>query len=160
MILLYWKKGGTGMEREDYMRKALSEAAIAAENGETPVGAVIVDAGGRIVGRGRNRTEETDATAHAELEAIRDAARVLGSWRLDGCTLYVTMEPCPMCAGAVYNARIEAVVYGARDLRAGACGGLFNLFMEPLDRKVKVYGGVLEAECREVLRDFFEKKRR
>ncbi len=147
------------MEREEYMRAALEEARAAARSGETPVGAVVADPQGRIVGRGRNRTEALDATAHAEVEAIRDASRNLGSWRLDGCSLYVTMEPCPMCAGAVYNARLSAVYYGVRDPRAGACGGLFNLFMEPLDRKVRVYGGVLEEECREVLTEFFKGKR-
>lgn len=147
------------MTREEYMRKALELAREAAVRGETPVGAVVVDAEGHIVGRGRNRTEETDATAHAELEAIRDASKALDSWRLIGCALYVTMEPCPMCAGAAYNARLSAVYYGAKDPRAGACGGLFNLFMEPLDRKVKVYGGILEDECREVLTEFFKGKR-
>lgn len=145
---------------EEYMRAALELAREAAGAGETPVGAVVVDAGGRIVGRGRNRTEELDATAHAEIEAIRDASRALGTWRLDGCALYVTMEPCPMCAGAAYNARLDKVVYGAKDRRAGACGGLFNLFMEPLDRRVRVYGGVLQEECQGMLRDFFEGRRR
>ena len=147
------------MTREFYMREALELARQAAEAGETPVGAVVVDSSGNIVGRGRNRIEERDATAHAEMEAIRDASRNLGARRLDGCALFVTMEPCPMCAGAVYNARLSAVCYGARDPRAGACGGLFNLFMEPLDRKVKVYGGVLEEECRQILTDFFQERR-
>ncbi len=147
------------MTREFYMREALELARQAAEAGETPVGAVVVDGAGNIVGRGRNRTEERDATAHAEVEAIRDASRNLGARRLDGCALFVTMEPCPMCAGAVYNARLSAVCYGVKDPRAGACGGLFNLFMEPLDRKVKVYGGVLEGECRQILTDFFQEKR-
>ncbi len=141
------------------MEAALELAREAALAGETPVGAVIVDGEGHIIGRGRNRTEARDATAHAEVEAIRDASRELGTWRLEGCALYVTMEPCPMCAGAAYNARIAKIVYGAKDPRAGACGGLFNLFMEPLDRKIKIYGGVLEQECREILRDFFEKRR-
>ena len=147
------------MTREFYMREALKLARQAAEAGETPVGAVVVDSSGNIVGRGRNRIEERDATAHAEMEAIRDASRNLGARRLDGCALFVTMEPCPMCAGAAYNARLSAVCYGARDPRAGACGGLFNLFMEPLDRKVKVYGGVLEEECRQILTDFFQERR-
>ena len=141
------------------MKAALELACEAALAGETPVGAVIVDGEGHIIGRGRNRTEERDATAHAEVEAIRDASRELGTWRLEGCALYVTMEPCPMCAGAAYNARIAKIVYGAKDTRAGACGGLFNLFMEPLDRKIKIYGGIMERECREILRDFFEKRR-
>ncbi len=147
------------MTPEFYMREALALAREAAEAGETPVGAVVADPEGRIVGRGRNRTEERDATAHAELEAIRDASRALGTWRLDGCALYVTLEPCPMCAGAVYNARLTELRYGARDPRAGACGGLFNLFLEPLDRKIKVYGGVLEPECRELLAEFFRARR-
>ena len=147
------------MDPEYYMRAALDLAREAALSGETPVGAVVVSPGGEIIGRGRNRTEESDATCHAEIEAIRDASRTLGAWRLTGCALYVTMEPCPMCAGAVYNARLSAIYYGAKDPRAGACGSLFNLFMEPLDRKVRVYGGILEQECREVLKDFFQSKR-
>lgn len=147
------------MEDERIMENALALAREAALAGETPVGAVVTDSEGNIIGRGRNRTEELDATAHAEMEAIRDAAGHLGSWRLDGCALYVTMEPCPMCAGAVYNARLDKIVYGARDSRAGACGGLFNLFMEPLDRKVRIYGGVLERESREILSEFFKNKR-
>ena len=147
------------MTGEAYMEAALELAREAAAAGETPVGAVVVDGAGNIVGRGRNRTEEKDATAHAELEAIRDASKNMGGWRLDGCALYVTMEPCPMCAGAAYNARLSAVYYGARDPRAGACGGLFNLFIEPLDRKVRVYGGILEPECREVLAAFFASRR-
>ncbi len=148
------------MDAEFYMREALALAREAAEAGETPVGAVVVDGKGALLGRGRNRTEELDATCHAETEAIRDAARHLGFWRLDGCSLFVTMEPCPMCAGAVYNARLKAVYYGAPDPRAGACGGLFNLFMEPLDRPVRVYGGILADECRQVLADFFAARRR
>lgn len=143
------------MDKELYMREALALAREAAEAGETPVGAVVVDSAGHIIGRGRNRTQERDATCHAEIEAIRDAAQTLGAWRLTDCALYVTMEPCPMCAGAVLSARIGAVVYGARDPRAGACGSTFNLFMEPLDRTARVYGGVLEAECRGVLNEFF-----
>ena len=144
---------------ERYMLEALDLARQAAEAGETPVGAVVVDREGKILGRGRNRTEARDATCHAEMEAIRDASRNIGGWRLDGCALYVTMEPCPMCAGAAYNARLAAIYYGAKDPRAGACGGLFNLFMEPLDRKMRVYGGMLESECRELLAEFFKGRR-
>lgn len=147
------------MDAEKYMKAALELACEAAVAGETPVGAVIVGKDGHIIGRGRNRTEEKDATCHAEVEAIRDASKGLASWRLEGCSLFVTMEPCPMCAGAAYNARLEAIYYGARDPRAGACGGLFNLFMEPLDRRVKIYGGILEPECRQILSEFFKKKR-
>ena len=155
-----WKKPGGGeMTDEEYMLLALGLAKEAALHGETPVGAVVVDPQGRVIGRGRNRVEEQDATCHAEIQAIRDAAERLGAWRLEGYALYVTMEPCPMCAGAVYNARMERLIYGARDPRAGACGGLFNLFMEPLDRKVKIYGGVLEPACKKVLAEFFKGRR-
>ena len=118
------------MEHEKYMSEALALAREAAENGEVPVGCVIVR-DGKIVGRGRNRREERQATAsHAEMEAIAEANRALGTWRLDDCTLYVTLEPCPMCAGAIINARIPKVYYGARDRAMGACGGVLNLFME------------------------------
>ena len=119
------------MEREDYMRAALTLAHAAAADGEVPVGCVIVDAGGRIIGRGRNRRERTHrADAHAEMEAIAEACRALGTWRLDGCTLYVTLEPCPMCAGAIINARIPVVVYGAKEPNFGSCGSVLNLFEE------------------------------
>ena len=109
------------MEHEGYMRQALALAREALESGDVPVGCVIADREGNIVGRGRNRREERgDATAHAEVEAIRDACNHLGSWRLHGCTLYVTLEPCPMCAGAIINSRLSTVRYGARDDKAGA----------------------------------------
>ena len=115
---------------EEYMRQALALAQEAAAHGEVPVGCVIVREG-RIVGRGRNRREEKQHTSsHAEMEAIRQANEALGTWRLDDCTLYVTLEPCPMCAGAILNARIPRVYYGARDREMGACGGVLNLFME------------------------------
>jgi len=143
------------MEHEDYMREALALAREAAARGEVPVGCVIVR-GGEIVGRGRNRREETHATAsHAEMEAIADANARLGSWRLDGCALYVTLEPCPMCAGAIVNARIPRVFYGARDEAMGACGGVMNLFMERFPGVPALVGGILAEECRAVLRDFF-----
>ena len=115
---------------EEYMRQALALAQEAAAHGEVPVGCVIVREG-RIVGRGRNRREEKQHTSsHAEMEAIRQANEALGTWRLDDCALYVTLEPCPMCAGAILNARIPRVYYGARDREMGACGGVLNLFME------------------------------
>ena len=118
------------MEREDYMREALALAREAAEAGEVPVGCVIVRKG-EIVGRGRNRREEKQAvSSHAEMEAMAQANAALGTWRLDDCELYVTLEPCPMCAGAILNARIPRVFYGARDPAFGACGGVLNLFME------------------------------
>ena len=148
------------MEHEEYMRQALALAREALDTGDVPVGCVIAGPDGRIVGRGRNRREERgDATAHAEVEAIRDACAQLGSWRLAGCTLYVTLEPCPMCAGAIINARLSAVRYGAKDEKAGACGSVLNLFEERFNHKPRVYGGVLKAECGKILQNFFENLR-
>ncbi len=138
-----------------YMRQALTLAAEAAEAGEVPVGCIIVRNGG-IIGRGRNRREERQSTvSHAEMEAIAQANETLRSWRLDGCTLYVTLEPCPMCAGAILNARISRVCFGARDRVMGACGGVMNLFMEDYPNRPAVIGGVLEEECGSVLSRFF-----
>ena len=148
------------MDHEAYMRLALDLAREAAEAGEVPVGCVIVR-DGRVVGRGRNRREEKQHTSsHAEMEAIRQANEILGAWRLEDCTLYVTLEPCPMCAGAILNARIPRVYYGARDREMGACGGVLNLFMEDFPQTPALVGGVLEEECREVLTDFFRRLRR
>ena len=148
------------MEHEEYMRQALALAREAAEAGEVPVGCVIVR-DGKIIGRGRNRREEKQAgSSHAEMEAIRQANECLGTWRLDECVLYVTLEPCPMCAGAILNARIPRVYYGARDREMGACGGVLNLFMEDFPAHPALVGGVLEAECRGVLSDFFRRLRR
>ena len=144
------------MEREDYMRAALALAREAAADGEVPVGCVIADGAGCIIGRGRNRRERTHrADAHAEMEAIAEACRACGTWRLDECTLYVTLEPCPMCAGAILNARIPRVYYGARDRAMGACGGVLNLYMEPFALTPALVGGVLADECRAVLENFF-----
>ena len=143
------------MEHEKYMREALALAREAAAHGEVPVGCVIVR-GGEIVGRGRNRREEKQATlSHAETEAIADANAHLGSWRLEDCALYVTLEPCPMCAGAILNARIPRVYYGARDAAMGACGGVLNLFMEAFPNRPALVGGVLAEECRAELERFF-----
>ena len=143
-------------EREDYMRAALALAREPAEAGEVPVGCVIADGEGRVIGRGRNRREKNcDATAHAEVEAIRQACAALGNWRLEDCELYVTLEPCPMCAGAILNARIRRVWYGARDEAMGACGGVTNLFMERFPNRPALVGGILAEECRQVLSDFF-----
>ena len=143
------------MDHEVYMRQALALAREAAESGEVPVGCVIVR-DGQVVGRGRNRREEKQSTfSHAEMEAIAGANESLGSWRLDDCTLYVTLEPCPMCAGAILNARIPRVYYGARDREMGACGGVLNRFMEDFPHPPALVGGVLEEECRAVLSDFF-----
>ena len=142
-------------ERESYMREALKLAREAAAAGEVPVGCVIVREG-EIVGRGRNRREEKQATAsHAEMEAIAMANKRLGTWRLEECELYVTLEPCPMCAGAILNARIRRVWYGARDEAMGACGGVTNLFMESFPNRPALVGGILAEECRAVLSDFF-----
>ncbi|MBS6457908.1 MAG: nucleoside deaminase [Firmicutes bacterium] len=148
------------MDHEGYMRQALDLAREAAECGEVPVGCVIVQ-GDRVVGRGRNRREEKQQTqSHAEMEAIRQANEALGSWRLDECTLYVTLEPCPMCAGAILNARIPRVYYGARDREMGACGGVLNLFMEDFPQRPALVGGILEEQCRGVLTDFFRQLRK
>ena len=144
------------MEHETNMRQALNLAREAASAGEVPVGCVIVDAEGRIIGRGRNRREETHrADAHAELEAIRMACDALGTWRLEGCTLVVTLEPCPMCAGAIVNARIPKIVYGAKEPNFGSCGSVLNLFEERYGHHPAIYGGVLKDECAAVLSDFF-----
>ena len=148
------------MEHERYMDEALALASAAAEAGEVPVGCVIAGPDGRILGRGRNRREERgDATAHAEIEAIREACRALGDWRLEGCTLYVTLEPCPMCAGAIINARIPALIFGAREAQSGACGSVIDLFMERYGHHPTVYAGVLRDDCAALLRDFFKEKR-
>ena len=141
--------------QETYMAQALSQARQAAAAGEVPVGCVIVK-DGAVVGCGRNRREEKrSALSHAETEAIAMACETLGSWRLDGCELFVTLEPCPMCAGAILNARIARVWYGARDEAFGACGGVMNLFMEDFPHPPALVGGILGEECRQVLSDFF-----
>ena len=148
------------MDREQYMQMALELAKEAAAAGEVPVGCVIVR-GDEVVGRGRNRREEKGATAsHAEMEAIAQANAALGTWRLDACELYVTLEPCPMCAGAILNARIRHVWYGARDSAYGACGGVFNLYMENFPNRPALTGGLLAEACRQVLSDFFAGLRR
>ena len=147
-------------QQEEYMKEALILAREAAAAGEVPVGCVIVR-DGEIVGRGRNRREEKQATSsHAEMEAIAQANERLGTWRLEECELFVTLEPCPMCAGAILNARVKRVWYGARDDVFGACGGVFNLYMEALPNRPALVGGVLAEECRAVLSDFFAGLRR
>lgn len=147
------------MTDEEYMREALLLAAQAAEEGEVPVGCVITD-GEKIVGRGRNRREsEKNALCHAELEAINEACTLLGGWRLWKCTLYVTLEPCPMCAGAIVNAHIPRVVFGAADSKGGACGSLIDLLALPNQFRPSVTGGVLEDEARQQLQSFFRKLR-
>ena len=143
------------------MRAALAEAAAAVATGDVPVGAVVIDDAGVIVGRGRNRREaDGDPTAHAELDAIRAAARVTGEWRLDGLTLVVTLEPCTMCAGAVTSARLAGLVFGAADPRAGAVGSLWDVVRDQrLTPVPEVIGGVLASECLAVLSRFFSERR-
>ena len=148
------------MDHELYMRQALALAQEAAAAGEVPVGCVIVH-DGKIIGRGRNRREEKQAVfSHAEMEAMAQANAALGSWRLEDCSLYVTLEPCPMCAGAIINARIPRVYYGARDREMGACGGVLNLFMENFPHHPALVGGILADECRAVLSEFFKRLRK
>ena len=144
------------MEYERWMRAALALADEAAAAGEVPVGCVIVR-DGVIVGRGRNRREEEkSALAHAEIAAIDEACRALGDWRLSDCSLYVTLEPCPMCAGAILNARLKRVCFGARDEKTGSCGSVLNLFEENYGYRPAVYGGILEAECLRRMQSFFQ----
>ena len=148
------------MDREESMDLALALAREAARHGEVPVGCVVLGPDGRVIGRGRNRREETcDATAHAELEAIREACAALGDWRLEGCTLCVTLEPCPMCAGAIINARIPTLVFGAREALSGSCGSVIDLFSERYGHRPAVYAGVRKDACAALLRDFFRNKR-
>ena len=148
------------MDDTAMMREALKLAQEAADDGEVPVGCVVAMEDGRVVGRGRNRREKgKSALAHAELEAIAQACRTLGGWRLAGCALYVTLEPCPMCAGAIVNARIPAVYYGAKDDKAGCCGSVLNLFEERFNHHPRIYGRVLEAECAALLQEFFQSLR-
>jgi tRNA(adenine34) deaminase len=145
---------------EDFMRLAIEQARLAEQADEVPIGAVVV-CDGQVLGSGYNRRiSDADPTAHAEMLAIRRAATARGDWRLDGCDLFVTLEPCPMCAGAAVLARIRRIVFGPTDLKAGACGTLMNLANDPrLNHRTEVVGGVLEAECRELLQAFFRRQR-
>lgn len=150
----------TERTHEEYMDMALSLAAEAREAGEVPVGCVIVR-GGEIIGTGRNRREgDLHALAHAEIEAIDMACRALHGWRLTGCTLYVTLEPCPMCAGAIVNARIPRVVYGAKDAKAGAMGSVLSVNAYPLNHKPEITAGVRGDACARILTEFFRGRRR
>ncbi len=143
------------MDHERWMREALALADEAARTGEVPVGCVVVR-GEEILGRGRNRREEDrSALAHAEVLAIREACAALGDWRLTDCGLYVTLEPCPMCAGAILNARLKWVCYGARDDKTGSLGSVLNLFEENYGYRPALYGGILEAECTARMQVFF-----
>ena len=148
------------MEREKYMQIALKLAHEAADLGEVPVGCVITDAEGNIIGRGRNRRiEKKDACAHAEIEAIREACASVGDWRLENCSIFVTLEPCPMCTGAIINARIPKVVFGAREENYGSCGSVIDLFSERYGHRPAVYPGVCADESAELLKSFFKNKR-
>jgi tRNA(adenine34) deaminase len=146
---------------EEYMQLALIEARKAMEIDEVPIGAIVV-CNEKIVGRGYNSKEkENDPTAHAEIVALRNAARNISSWRLSECQLYVTIEPCPMCAGAMLQARIKRLVYGAADLKAGATGSLYNIVQdERLNHHIEIKSGVLAEECQDLIRDFFKKLRK
>ena len=147
------------MEDREYMEMALELAREAKAEGEVPVGCVIV-CDGQVVGRGRNRREtEKTALGHAEIEAIADACKNLGGWRLWKCTLYVTLEPCPMCAGAIINARIPRVVFGASDEKCGACGSVCDLFSMNFNHRPTVEKGLMEAECGQLLSEFFKELR-
>ena len=152
---------GTPPDQEAWMRRALELAAAGGARGEVPVGAVVVDPGGRVAAESHNRTRElSDPTAHAEVLALRAAAARLGDWRLEGHTLYATLEPCAMCAGAVVLARVRTLVYGASDPKAGMCGSIENLVCDPrLNHRVELVTGVLAEESARLLRDFFRARR-
>ena len=142
------------------MRRAISLAEEAGCCGEVPVGCVIADKTGRIIGSGRNRREQNhDATAHAEIEAIRSACASTGDWRLDECSLYVTLEPCPMCMGAIINSRIPRIVFALRDRESGSCGSVIDLLSENYHHKAAVFSGCLERESAELLKNFFKAQR-
>ena len=143
-----------------WMHQALLEAKKAAALGEIPVGAVIVR-DEQVIARAHNRRElDQDAMAHAEVLCIQQACRVLNSWRLSGCTLYVTLEPCPMCSGAIINSRLDRVVYGAKDDKAGCAGSVADLFVMPFNHTPVIRSGILEEECAAVLSEFFETLRK
>ncbi len=144
-----------------YMRKALELAKKAAEIGEVPIGAVVVKKEtGEIVGTGYNRREcAKSPLAHAEIIAINEASKTLGGWRLIDCEIYVTLEPCPMCTGAIINSRLERVIYGASDAKAGSCGSVINLFDFPYNHIPEITAGILKDECSEILSDFFKSLR-
>ncbi len=171
MVLLYpnasdsARKGATMTEAlreedEKFMRQALGQARLAASEGEVPIGAVVV-CEGRVVGSGHNRREtDADPSAHAEFSAMLEASRTLGRWRLTGCTVYVTVEPCLMCAGLMVNARVDRCVFGAPDPKGGAVGTLYDVSHdERLNHEFEVVSGVLEDECAQVIREFFRARR-
>ena len=144
---------------KEFMKLAILEAKKAAEKGEVPVGAVIVRNGEVISACHNLREKKRNALSHAEMEAINLACKKLGSWRLDDCEMYVTLEPCPMCTGAIINARIKTVIFGAYDSKMGCMDSVINLCDYPFNHKVEIYGGIMEDECLEVLQNFFKKLR-
>jgi tRNA(adenine34) deaminase len=149
------------MEHEKYMSMALLLAREAFSEGEIPVGCVIADKSGTIIGRGRNTRESAhSALGHAEINAISEACGERSDWRLDDCTIYVTLEPCPMCAGAIINARIPCLVFGAREKNFGSCGSVIDLFSERYGHHPAVYSGILEKECTTLMQEFFSKIRK
>jgi tRNA(adenine34) deaminase len=145
---------------ERHMRMAIDAACVAEENGDVPIGAVIVYEG-RVIAKAYNQREQLkDPTAHAEIIALTQAAAALGMWRLHGCTIYVTLEPCPMCAGALVQARVDRLVYGCTDPKAGACGSLYDICRDGrLNHQLEVTAGVLADDCAAVLQDFFRQRR-
>ena len=145
------------MTHEDYMREAIELARSCMPNGDVPVGCVITAPDGSVIGWGCNRREAAgQATAHAEGEALNMACSAVGHWRWTDCTMYVTLEPCPMCAGAIINARVGTVRYGAKEDKSGCCGSVLNLFEERFNHRPRVYGGLLEEDCRALLEEFFQ----
>ena len=151
------------MDRDiEFMKEALELARLAADMGEIPVGALVVDSNsGEVIAKAHNLRENNKlATAHAEILAIEEACRKRGGWRLHGCTLYVTLEPCPMCAGAIVNSRIDRVVWGADDMVAGCCGSVINFNSYPFNHSFSTTSGVCEDECKELLQEFFQAKRK
>lgn len=146
---------------KQYMLRAIELAKLSLDSGDVPVGAVVVK-DGAVIGEGYNKREkDNDPTAHAEIIAIKEAAKALGSWRLDDCEIYVTLEPCPMCAGAIINSRIKRVVFGAYEPKTGSCSAdsVVNLFNLPFNHTPEVYGGICEKGCAELLTEFFKEKR-
>jgi tRNA(adenine34) deaminase len=149
------------MDQAQLMDEAFALAEEAAAAGEIPIGAVVADRDGRVIGRGRNRREEGDPLAHAEMLAIGEAARAVGDWRLEGTTMVVTLEPCAMCAGALVNARVAKLIFGAYDPKAGFCGTLGNLVQDPrLNHRLEVVGGFEEQRSRQLLQRFFQQLRK
>ena len=147
-------------EMEKFMAEALHEAEKAFAEDEIPVGCVITDSEGKILGRGHNRCVQSgNPLRHAEMEAIAEATAGLGDWRLDGCTMFVTLEPCPMCAGAIMNTRVKCLVYGAKEPHTGSCASVINLFEERYPSHPAIFAGVMEEESAQIMKRFFEKKR-